>query len=302
MPRKHKQKNMQSEMVEVEADYLQVDNQIPGQNYVCLSFVSPEKLIAKKDTFYNYHYNQYRMKHYNNILQSYLDKLMEEANESDTVPLEKIISLRKLVKTEMENDIITYDKFISNIEDFRYREEEKLNEVFDKEHNFQTSVRGLKVRGVYDSKAEADARASYLQKNDSNFDVYVGQVGYWLPWDPSSTKIQNQEYLNDELNKLVKEYKLNEAKKDLFYQEQKQSRTKDALTLAERLRHKAAMQEQQAQLLNINTPEISETQQSVPLEELCNSTPKISVSDIDIQELMGTKDPWVQQKESTNNL
>ena len=36
---------------EVKKDYLEVDASIPGQNYVCLSFLSPESLIQNKETF-----------------------------------------------------------------------------------------------------------------------------------------------------------------------------------------------------------------------------------------------------------
>ena len=32
-------------------DYLEVDDAIPGQNYVCLSFLSPEELIQNKEAF-----------------------------------------------------------------------------------------------------------------------------------------------------------------------------------------------------------------------------------------------------------
>jgi hypothetical protein len=32
-------------------DYLEVDDAIPGQNYVCLSFLSPETLIQNKEAF-----------------------------------------------------------------------------------------------------------------------------------------------------------------------------------------------------------------------------------------------------------
>ena len=32
-------------------DYLEVDECIPGQNFVCLSFLSPEKLIENKEAF-----------------------------------------------------------------------------------------------------------------------------------------------------------------------------------------------------------------------------------------------------------
>ena len=32
-------------------DFLEVDKPIPGQNYVCLSFVSPEKIVKQKELF-----------------------------------------------------------------------------------------------------------------------------------------------------------------------------------------------------------------------------------------------------------
>ena len=36
---------------EIEEDFLSVDTPIPGQNYTCLSFVSPEKELANKNIF-----------------------------------------------------------------------------------------------------------------------------------------------------------------------------------------------------------------------------------------------------------
>ena len=37
-------------------DFLEVDTPIPGQSYVCLSFVSPDKVLNTKEKymFYNY--------------------------------------------------------------------------------------------------------------------------------------------------------------------------------------------------------------------------------------------------------
>ena len=32
-------------------DYLEEDKPIPGQKYVCLSFISPEKVLDDKNTF-----------------------------------------------------------------------------------------------------------------------------------------------------------------------------------------------------------------------------------------------------------
>ena len=39
------------------------------------------------------------------------------------------------------------------------------------------NVRGLKIRGVYNTQEEANKRAEYLQKIDPNFHVFVGEVG-----------------------------------------------------------------------------------------------------------------------------
>ena len=38
-------------MADDKVDYLDVDEPIPGQNYVCLSFVSPESLMQEKEKF-----------------------------------------------------------------------------------------------------------------------------------------------------------------------------------------------------------------------------------------------------------
>ena len=32
-------------------DYLEVDEQVPGQNYVCMSFLSPESFIQNREAF-----------------------------------------------------------------------------------------------------------------------------------------------------------------------------------------------------------------------------------------------------------
>jgi hypothetical protein len=34
---------------DIKEDFLEVDQKIPGQNYVCLSFVSPDNFLKKKD-------------------------------------------------------------------------------------------------------------------------------------------------------------------------------------------------------------------------------------------------------------
>ena len=89
-------------------------------------------------------------------------------------------------------------------------------------------MRGLKVRGVYDSSKEANVRAQLLRKKDPSFNVFVGQVGYWLPWDPACETVPEQEYQEGQLNELVKKYKENINSKDDLYEQVKNERIEKA--------------------------------------------------------------------------
>ena len=99
-------------------------------------------------------------------------------------------------------------------------------------------VRGLKFRGSYSTKEEANERASYLQKVDPDFHVFVGEIGKWLPWDPDPNSIEDQVYKEDELNKLMKNYKENlvrakevetERKNEMIQQAKQSNKTTDKL-------------------------------------------------------------------------
>jgi len=68
---------------------------------------------------------------------------------------------------------------------------------------------------------EAELRAKVLKKMDDKFHVYVAQVGCWCPWNPNPDDIDVQEYAEDHLNTLVKNYKDNQDKKDEFFQMRK---------------------------------------------------------------------------------
>jgi hypothetical protein len=71
------------------------------------------------------------------------------------------------------------------------------------------TIRGLKIRGVYNTKEEADKRAKQLQEIDPDFNVFVGEVGKWLPWDPDPHSVEEQVYGDEKLNDLMKKYKEN---------------------------------------------------------------------------------------------
>jgi hypothetical protein len=258
-----------------EEDFLEVDQPVPGQSYVCLSFVSPEKTIVNKEQWMFYNYHQYVIGEYNKIFQTLTEKMIESGD--DTVPVASVVDLMKRMKRVFDVNQVEYDKWKELTEDFRFREGDALGRKFDEQNNFQTSIRGVKVRGVYDTYREAEIRSKVLQRMDSRFDVFIGQVGYWLPWHPDVNKIQDQEYMNDELNTLVKEYKNNEAKRDIFYKEQVQQRKAEADEQTKRMKAQLAAEKEAAK-------------QAASNEVLAPATLEESVSSL--QEM----DPWMVRK------
>ena len=200
-------------------DYLDVDKPIPGQNYTCISFVSPDELMKQKELFLFNKYMNQRCGELENQVEEVIKKCSDD------------------IKNKIERDIVeklrlemkyTYTEFKSKYDDFKYKYNDELNAAFEKVSDKKTSIRGVKVRGCYDSYEQAERRAKDLQRTDRSFHVFVGQVGYWLPWDPNADQVQDEEYLEGELNTLMQEYKKNEINRDIFYEDQKREKLKDA--------------------------------------------------------------------------
>lgn len=202
-----------------EEDFLEVDNAVPGQNYCCVSFISPENTLKQKEMFLFHKYVTQRCGEFDKKLSEVMEKAGADLSEK----------LQRELQTDLHNQLkFTYEGFKANYEDFCYKFSDELEKQFNDVCNYQTNVRGVKVRGVYDTYREAEMRAKKLQRSDRSFHVFVGQVGYWLPWDPNADKVAAEEYLEDELNTLMKEYKENEVRKDMFYEEQKREKIQDA--------------------------------------------------------------------------
>ena len=201
-------------------DYLEVDNPIPGQNYTCISFISPENTLAKKELFMFNKYMSQRCAE----LETKVDEIVQKSSDE----------LRNQIKEEVVSQLhehmkYSYEKFNSTFEDFKYKYSEQLEKQFGTFCDFKTSVRGVKVRGCFDTMQEAQNKAKELQRQDRSFHVFVGQVGYWLPWDPCADKVTDEEYLEEELNTMMKKYKENEVARDLLYEEDKREKLKAAM-------------------------------------------------------------------------
>lgn len=199
-----------------EVDYLDEDKPLRGQNYVCLSFLSPEDILKNKDVYYFERYLENFSKQMDELLIGLAEKYKEEASSIKVIREnnEKIFNSRELQ------------------EDFRFFKRvqaETIEKEFHAENNFQTSVRGIKVRGVFETLKEAQVRAEVLRRSgDTRFDIFVGQVGVWCPWSPNPEDLQEQEYAESQLNTLMKQYKENMTLRDEFYEMRKQEKLQEA--------------------------------------------------------------------------
>ena len=201
-------------------DLLDEDKGISGQKFVCLSFLSPEDLIKQKEIFF---------------IEKFLNKWdMTKSMEKFTqfvsfLSFKYKLNFDELVKDLQEFCVEEKDNIFNlslndEYKTFKDNNEEKLTEEYNANVNYQTNTRGIKVRGSFPSQEEAEMRAKVLRESDPNHDVYVGQVGMWMPFHPEAYKTGKVEYLEEELNKLMNEKKINEEKaKDEF-----DNRIKDA--------------------------------------------------------------------------
>ena len=217
-----------------QSDYLEVDNPIPGQNYACISFVSPENVIMDKQLFLFNKYMSQRCAE----LENKLEEIVKDASD------ELRATIQEKLSSELHDHMkYGYEAFKSKFEDFKYKFREPLDKQFNTQCGFKTNVRGIKIRGVYDTVQEANSKAKELQRTDRSFHIFVGQVGSWLPWDPCADNVENEEYLETELNTMMKKYKENEVSRDMFYEEQKREKIKSAME--DRLKHEKQQKETQ---------------------------------------------------------
>jgi hypothetical protein len=244
-----------AEKSELKEDFLEVDQTIPGQNYTCLSFISPEKNISEKKDFISFKYVEHL---FNNELEC--KSLKEDCKLSN---------------------------YSTKLEDFRVGNQVILDKEYNEMTDFQTSVRGVKVRGTYETEREAKVRAEVLRRRFPNDNVFVGQVGYWLPWDPNPLDVKNLEYQENELNTLMKKYNENMEHREFMFDEERRTKLDKA---------KKENEEQKT----VNEGEKAVDEESVEYDD--EHRKKFSEFRNILNEkdaLMTGADPWIQRKEET---
>jgi len=204
-------------------DLLDEDRPISGQKFCCVSFVSPEHILKQREMYFMEEF--LKSWDLSKSLEKYTQFLNFVSYKYSLNFTNLYDDLTEFVKEEKE--ALSKNTLNDDYKSFLDNNEERLEKEFNDISNFQTSIRGLKVRGCFPTQQEAEIRCKLLRELDPHHDVYVGPVGMWMPFHPEAYKTGRVEYMEDELNQLMHEKKKNEEKaKEEFDKRVKEAKQK----------------------------------------------------------------------------
>ncbi len=206
-------------------DLLEEDKPIAGQKFSCVSFLSPEKILKQKEIFF---FEEFLKKwEFNKSMEKYIQFLNFISYKYNMSFDDLSNDFKDFVNEEREN--LTKTSIEDEYKTFLDNKEEELEKQFNITHNFQTSVRGIKIRGSYPTIEEAELRCKLLREIDSNHDIFVGPVGMWMPWEPEAYKTGRVEYMEEELNQLMSEKQKNESSAKMAFDQRVKETKKKAI-------------------------------------------------------------------------
>lgn len=180
-------------------DYLTQDEPIPGQDFVCVSFVNPAEVLPKKDAFFFDKYVE-------EVVTPRLDAFVAAVLEAP----EKVREFADSLKESCTDTRADHDTFVAN-------NQVRLDSEFEKACPANISTSGFKVRGAFGTIEAARKHAEHLQRTDRAVDVFVAQMGAWCPFSPRAESVGDVVYDETELNTLMKlKQEAEEHKADIY--------------------------------------------------------------------------------------
>lgn len=181
---------------------------LPSQTYGCYSFVSPEKIIKQKELFlFEKFVKQWNFTKSVSQFSDFLQFVSFKYN----IKVENLMEDFKQFVQEEENVLKAQD-VVGDFATFVEKNEDRLTDSFQKEHGFQTSVRGFVNIGNFPTSEEAEMYAKKIRESVPHHDILVGRNFVWTPLDPDAYKTGRIEFMEEELNQLHHEKLKNEQK------------------------------------------------------------------------------------------
>lgn len=92
-------------------------------------------------------------------------------------------------------------------------------------------ILGVKIRGVFETYEEAKMHSEKLQKIDKYHNIFIGEVGKWLPFDVDISTMETDDdpvYREKSLNQYMKAYKDSLKEEEITEKERKDEQLKGA--------------------------------------------------------------------------
>lgn len=312
---KKKDKSSKSRVSVAERDYLEQDPPLRGQRYVCLSFISPEDEIRNKEIFT---FNEF-LKNFSSDVDSLFKNMqskfsppskmehVDEGSSSDgasssspsqnSVPSlylqEQFAEANKMIEAVKSryDYIFDVDSLEQQYNHFKQLNNQRIDLEYSEKNDFRTNIRGVKIRGVFESILEAKNRSAYLKKVDPKTpDIYVADMGCWIPWSPYPDDIEDQEYSETDLNTLMKRYRENAEQKDEHFAQRKAA-------LTQKINKEQDEKKKKKMIEKINEEDEEEEEDSETTENGERKQQKQNAKDI-VEEAFTQDDPWMQTKMS----
>lgn len=185
------------------------DPEIRGQKYALVSFLEPSSIFQKKDAYFWTECVKNMWGQIDGLLNSIKENYPEFEDGADLI--------------RRNHDFLTEPKACHEFyEAFVGENWDALHEAFQKKFYQQTkAIRSIKIRGVVDTIDEGKKRVEKLKKTDKDFNIYMIDVGRWVPFSPPSNAIPVPEDEQSELTKLIEGVKNNNLEKELDFEKRK---------------------------------------------------------------------------------
>jgi hypothetical protein len=189
-------------------DYLTDYPEIASQLYGVYSFISPEREIRRREMFM---FEKFvRQWSYSTSVTAF-SEFIHFLSMKHGLQLEQLkTDLTDFIsdKTNQIGSLNVTDDFLGYVET-NYK---KLDEQYEAENPFETSVRGFVHLGNFPTHEAASKRSVQIRELHPEHNVLVSRNFKWIPLDPDLYKLPEIDYLEPELNQLHKEKLMNQAK------------------------------------------------------------------------------------------
>ena len=122
-------------------------------------------------------------------------------NDEELIKIEKHMEEVTPILVDMDDNLATY---CVRVPAQNYA---LVSIVSDKNTSQRSDKTIMKIRGVFETRAEANQHAAKIVKLDPSFDIMVVSMYEWLMIPPDMEKIGDQKYMDEELNGLISEYR-----------------------------------------------------------------------------------------------